>query len=138
MWPRPGLGGPLVSAVMPKLDQRATVLVTGSALGAAVRYLVAGLGPLATIVGTGTMIVVAGFVAGVALGWRPGLIRSFALGLAGSIASFSLYAVLGVTSAPLVGFGFLIAVPILTATALTLGVLVGLAWARPAERNSTP
>jgi hypothetical protein len=113
-------------------------LVGGAAVGAVIRYLVvaAWSGPVLSLVGIGVMTVLAGFLVGLALGSPAGRTKGFALGLGGSTASMSLYAVAGVTSRIVASLAFLISVPLLTATALVLGVIAIGTWTRIAGQRA--
>jgi CrcB protein len=125
---------------MPIHNQPASYLVAGSALGAVIRYLIAEAwrGSTAILVTTAASMVAAGLVAGLALGLPAGRPKALLLGLGGSVASFSMYAVAGVTSRPVTnGVLFLVTMPVLIAGALTIGVLLTATWAGRRERRST-
>ena len=110
---------------MPTRDTPLLFVVCGAGVGAMIRQLVLQLcsGPVMPLVGIGVTTVSAGFVVGLALGWRTGRLKSFALGLGSSTASLSLYAFLGITHRIVASVTFLVSVPLLTAAALTLGII---------------
>jgi uncharacterized ion transporter superfamily protein YfcC len=120
---------------MPKPDARLLFVVLGAGVGAVVRDLVlqACSGPVMPLVGFGAATVVAGFVIGLALGAPDGLVKAFALGLGTSTASLSLYAFLGVTHRVVASATFLVSVPLLTALALTAGIIAVGARSRVAD-----
>jgi hypothetical protein len=101
-------------------------MVGGAGIGAVIRQgvLEATAGPVMPLIGFGIMTVVAGFVIGLALGAPDGRLRAFFLGLGTSTASLSLYAFLGVTHRIVASATFLVSVPVLTALALTCGIVV--------------
>ncbi len=106
-------------------NHRAACLIAGAGLGAVIRHLtVHTWAGTAALAGAGAATVIAGLLAGIALGAGPGRVPAFALGLAGGTASVGLYALLGVTTDFAAGVVFLIAVPLLTGAALTTGVVL--------------
>lgn len=111
---------------MPASHERLACALGGAGVGAVVRQLVLGWfsGPVLPLLAFGAMTVVAGFVIGLALGSPDGRARAFGLGLGTGVASLSLYAVLGVTHRIVASVTFLISVPVLTAIAVTLGIVV--------------
>ena len=120
---------------MPTSPERLACAVGGAGVGAVIRQLVLGWssGPVLPLVAFGALTVAAGFIIGLALGSPDGRARAFGLGLGTSVASLSLYAFLGVTHRIVASATFLISVPVLSAVALTLGIVAVGARARVSD-----
>jgi hypothetical protein len=116
---------------MPTHNQSAPYLIVGAAVGAVIRYAVyqSWSGPTAILLSTAIITITASLATGLILGLGMGRFRALMFGVVGGAASLSMYAVLGVTGSALPGLLFLIAVPLLSALATTIGVLT-VAWYR--------